>query len=167
MSKSKSKLSVVIALTALLTLICTLVLPGVCLESQTYQSSDFTYIFGFTSIFGGVVKPVGSNLNCPLTFNLGSFIALALVLVSAILVYIFDKQISSYVFSAILFVISGVLFLFNQRFVIEANGYIMGFTNYLYTAFGTYVSLGLCCLGLLECSIGAYLLKSDTRRKYR
>lgn len=166
MSKSKSKLSVVIALTALITIICVLLFPGVSLKSQTHNSSDYTYIFGFTSIFGGTITPVGSDLICPLTFNVWSFVSLLLVLISAILVYVFDKQISSYVISAFLFVISGVLFALNQRFVIEANGYILGFTNYLYTAWGTYVSISLCAIGLIEASIGAYLLKSDSKRKY-
>ena len=166
MSKSKSKLSIVIALTALLVIIFALVFPGVCLESQTMNPKDYTYIFGFTSIFGGTIVPKGSNLNCILAFNVGSFIALLLVLIAALLILIFDKQISSYVIGSILFIVSLVLFIFNERFVIETNGNIQGFSAYLYTGFGTYVSIGICSIGIIACLAGAYIIKADRSRHH-
>ena len=167
MSRSKSKLSIVIALTALLTIILALVLPQISLRSQTHLGTDFTYIFGFTSTFGGKIVPIGSELNAQLGFNVGAFLPLLFVLIAGVLLVVFDKQFSSYVFGAILFTVSGILFIFSNRFVLETNGFITGFTNYVFTSFGTYVALGLCCVGLIECCIGAYLIKSDTSRRYR
>ena len=166
MSKSKSKLSLVIALTALLTIIFALVFPSVSLESQTHNSKDFTYIFGFTSTFGGTIIPKGSQLICPLSFNVGAFLALIFVVLGSVLVYAFDKQISSYVFCAILFIVSGFLFGFSERLVVETNGFISGFSPYLYTNFGTYVSIGFCSIGLIECAIGAYIIKQEKTRRH-
>ena len=166
MSRSKSKLAMVITLSALLTIVLALVFPSVCLESQTHISKDFTYIFGFTSTFGGTIVPKGPQLICPLSFNVGAFLALLFVILGSALVFIFDKQISSYVFCAILLVVSGFLFGFSERFVLEANGFISGFTPYIYTSFGTYVSIGMCSIGFIECIIGAYIIKKDQTRRH-
>lgn len=166
MSKSKSKLALVIALTAVLAIVFTLVFPAVVLETQTFKPGDSTYIFGFTTIFGGTIQPVGSGIKAVLGFNVGSFLAVLFLLIAATLVFFFDKQFSSYAFALILSIASGVLFLFNERFVLEANGVISGFTNYMHTGFGTWVSLGFCCLILIECACGIYILNADRTRRH-
>lgn len=167
MSKAKSKLSIVIAITALLTIILALVFPSVYLESLNHHSGDTTYIFGFTTTFGGSIVHDVSQLSIHFAFNVGTFLALLFVLISAILILVFDKQISSYVLGAILFITSGVLFLLNERFIVETNGVIQSFSNYLHTGFGTYVSIGLCSLAVIECLIGAYLVKVETSTHHR
>ena len=163
----KSKLSVVIALTALVTILFALVFPAVCLESGTQDSNAITYIFGFTSTFGGKVIPNHNGLNCLLSFNVGAFLAIVFILLGAALVYFFDKQISSYAFSLILSLVALVLFLFAERLVNETNGFIRGFTEYLFTGFGAYVSVGLCSLIAIENAIGIYILKADSRKRRR
>jgi hypothetical protein len=165
MSK-KSRLSIVVALTALLTILFALVFPAVCLESSSFNENDITYIFGFTSTFGGVVIPQ-TGVICPLTFNWGAFLAILFVLIGAGLVVLFDRQVSSYAFALILSLVSLVLFLLAERFVTETNGVISGFTTYLYTGFGTYVSIGFCSLIAIECAIGMYIIKADSSRRRR
>lgn len=167
MSKAKSKLSIVIAITALLTIILALVFPSIYLESLNHHSGDTTYIFGFTTTFGGNIVHDVSQLSIHFAFNVGTFLALLFVLLSAILIFVFDKQISSYVLGAILFITSGILFLLNERFVVETNGVIQSFSNYLHTGFGTYVSIGLCSLAVIECLIGAYLVKVESSTHHR
>lgn len=164
--KSKSTLSIVITITALLTIICALVFPGIILESQTHIESDYTYIFGATSIFGGSITPKGFDLPISLAFNGWSFSTLITTLVIIPLVVIYDRQISSLVISIILSVYSGVVFLLNERLTTEINGAITGFTSYLQTGFGTWVCIGLLSLLVIECLIGIYLIKSDIGRRH-
>jgi hypothetical protein len=169
MSK-KSRLSVVIALTAFITVVLALILPAVYLLSTTHDSNAITYIFGFTSTFGtfgGAITPVNTTVLCPLSFNLGSFLAILFVVLGSGLVVLFDRQISSYAFNLILSLVSLVLFLCVERFMLEANGVISGFNTYLRTGFGTYVSVGLCSLIAIESAIGIYILKADSSRRRR
>lgn len=161
MSKSKTKASIVIAVTAILAIIFTLVFPQVGLYSQTFSKNDGTYIFGFTSIFGGTVIPKGSNIKCDLVFNIGGFFQLLFIVLGLLFVIIFDKQISSYAIAMIFFIVSSCLFPFSTRFVNEANGLQSGFTAYLYTNFGTWVSLGFSILLAIESAFGIYIVKSD------
>ena len=167
MFKSKSKLSLVIGLTAVLTILFALVFPAVCLETQTHNASDYTYIFGFTSIFGGTIVPKGSNMICTLHFNVGAFMGLLFLLLGAVLVVVFDKQISSYVFGILLFLTSLLLSAFNLRLINDTNGFISGFTPYVYTAFGTYVTIALCALLIVLCASNIYIIRSERSRSHR
>ena len=163
MSK-KSRLSIVVALTAFLTILFALVFPAVYLESSSFQENNITYIFGFTSTFGGVIIP-STGVICPLAFNWGAFLAIVFILLGAGLVVIFDRQISSYALMLILSLVSLVLFLLAEKLVNDTNGVISGFTTYLNTGFGTYVSIGFCSLSVIECAIGIYLIKADSSTK--
>lgn len=167
MLKSKSKLSLVIGLSAVLTILFALVFPAVCLKSQTYKASDYTYIFGFTSIFGGTIVPKGSNMICVLHFNVGAFLNLLFIFIGAALIVVFDKQISSYAFGIILFLTSLLLSVFNLRLINDTNGFISGFTPYVYTAFGTYVVIGFCALLIILCACNIYILRSERSRSHR
>ena len=165
--KKKSKSALFVTFICLLSVILALFIPSLYISPLSINDKP-TLVMGFTTTFGGTISFNGQHPD--FGFPVALFIAWLLFIINGLLVYFFGSgQKSTFFFSAILFIVSAVLYGFTAQHTIGnalVAKHIAGIEHATLCA-QPFVLITLCFFGFVGCLVGIFYKPNRRTSKYR